>query len=260
MKSVVLAILFSLSSLQTLHSYATHEICSPSSCGNISVISYPFRLKDDPPQCGDPYYELECQYNQTILHLYLSRHPVLKFHVREISYERQQIWVIDPGLWQDDCSMQQHSSLRSGFFDYGDPYAMPHGEENILIIRCPFKVNNTAYAPGSVCKTNSSCQEYMYAITDPFMPISEFHPYCPIVASVPTGYKTWKNWSYIELRRELLRGIKLSWKEPLLCRDCYRKGKLCSEYDLARYGPFIAHSSDHCFSRCLSFGQSWNCK
>ncbi|XP_035542786.1 rust resistance kinase Lr10-like isoform X2 [Juglans regia] len=30
-----------------------HSHCAPSSCGNIPNISYPFRLKGDPPNCGD---------------------------------------------------------------------------------------------------------------------------------------------------------------------------------------------------------------
>ncbi|KAI4313504.1 hypothetical protein L6164_026479 [Bauhinia variegata] len=30
------------------------EACGPSSCGKITNISYPFRLKNDPPNCGNP--------------------------------------------------------------------------------------------------------------------------------------------------------------------------------------------------------------
>ena len=46
-----------------------HHLCH-SSCGNIPDISYPFRLKDDRPRCGDRKYELACENNRTILHLW----------------------------------------------------------------------------------------------------------------------------------------------------------------------------------------------
>ncbi|KAF5442047.1 hypothetical protein F2P56_036929 [Juglans regia] len=36
-----------------------HSHCAPSSCGNIPNISYPFRLKGDPPNCGDQ----SCRYD-----------------------------------------------------------------------------------------------------------------------------------------------------------------------------------------------------
>ena len=41
--------------------------CAPSSCGNIHNISFPFRLKNDPENCGDSKYELSCENNHTVL-------------------------------------------------------------------------------------------------------------------------------------------------------------------------------------------------
>nr|DAD29542.1 TPA_asm: hypothetical protein HUJ06_031010 [Nelumbo nucifera] len=48
-----------------------HEYCAPSSCGKITNISYPFRLKGDPRlDCGDRRYELSCEDNRTVLYLH----------------------------------------------------------------------------------------------------------------------------------------------------------------------------------------------
>ncbi|KAK8487362.1 hypothetical protein V6N11_021434 [Hibiscus sabdariffa] len=41
--------------------------CNPSSCGSLTISS-PFRLKGDPPNCGNPYIELACENNRTMLH------------------------------------------------------------------------------------------------------------------------------------------------------------------------------------------------
>jgi len=43
--------------------------CSPSSCGNIHNISYPFRLNTDPKSCGHKSYELVCENNRPTLYL-----------------------------------------------------------------------------------------------------------------------------------------------------------------------------------------------
>ncbi|WCJ41418.1 hypothetical protein M5689_022288 [Euphorbia peplus] len=73
--------------------------CSPSSCGNILNISYPFRLKSDPQGCGEYMYELSCENNFTLL--YLSE---AKFYVKAINYHNHTIRVVDPGIDEDDCS------------------------------------------------------------------------------------------------------------------------------------------------------------
>ena len=44
-----------------------HHHCAPSSCGNIHNIRFPFRLKNDPENCGDSKYELSCENNHTVL-------------------------------------------------------------------------------------------------------------------------------------------------------------------------------------------------
>ena len=50
--------------------YNNHD-CPPSSCGNIPDISYPFRLRTDPNECGDKRYTLSCENDNTSTVLYL---------------------------------------------------------------------------------------------------------------------------------------------------------------------------------------------
>jgi hypothetical protein len=72
------------------------HLCAPSSCGDIHNISYPFRLQDQPQNCGHQKYTLSCESNyQTVLHLYAG-----KYHVRQINYENYTIRVVDSGIHQ----------------------------------------------------------------------------------------------------------------------------------------------------------------
>ncbi|KAH7659306.1 Wall-associated receptor kinase galacturonan-binding domain-containing protein [Dioscorea alata] len=66
----------------TLVSAAGDHYCAPSSCGNLTNIRYPFRLKDDPPNCGNPNYELTCDHlNHTLLTLFSH-----SYYVTNITY------------------------------------------------------------------------------------------------------------------------------------------------------------------------------
>ena len=71
--------------------------CPPSSCGNIPNISFPFRLKSDPESCGDPRYELSCENNRTVLHLFAGN-----YHVQKINYDNYTIRVADSGIDDDN--------------------------------------------------------------------------------------------------------------------------------------------------------------
>ncbi|XAR52230.1 Glycerophosphodiester phosphodiesterase [Bertholletia excelsa] len=86
----------------------------PSSCGSIRNISYPFRLASDPEHCGEKKYELECDNNRTVLHLYAG-----KYYVEAINYDNQTIRLVDVGIQKGDCSSSPLYSLTfDNFSDY----------------------------------------------------------------------------------------------------------------------------------------------
>ena len=92
--------------------------CPPSSCGKISNISYPFRLKDDPKHCGDSRYELSCENNEATLYLYSG-----KYYVQSINYNNFTIRVADPGVMESNCaSLPRYSLSRSNFCDTYNNY------------------------------------------------------------------------------------------------------------------------------------------
>ncbi|KAB1218265.1 hypothetical protein CJ030_MR3G026145 [Morella rubra] len=90
-----------VSSIHAAFESAKHSHkCAPSSCGNIHNIRYPFRLMRDPADCGDSRYSLSCV-NNRILVFYLFGG---KYYVREVSYDRFNIRVVDSGMQMDKYS------------------------------------------------------------------------------------------------------------------------------------------------------------
>ncbi|KAG6655713.1 hypothetical protein CIPAW_05G234600 [Carya illinoinensis] len=83
-----------------LHLLPQDNYCAPSSCGNIPNISFPFRLKSDPLNCGDTRYELLCDENN---HTLLSLHGS-KYYVSQIDYNNYTIRIIDAGIQEDNYS------------------------------------------------------------------------------------------------------------------------------------------------------------
>ncbi|RHN77751.1 putative wall-associated receptor kinase, galacturonan-binding domain-containing protein [Medicago truncatula] len=85
--------------------------CPPSSCGKISNITYPFRLKNDPIHCGNRSYELSCENNVTTINLYSA-----KYNVKSINYNNFTIRLVDPGIQQDNCSSFPRNYLSTSDF------------------------------------------------------------------------------------------------------------------------------------------------
>ncbi|MBA0791848.1 hypothetical protein Gohar_016396 [Gossypium harknessii] len=89
-----------------------NQDCGSVFCGNLNI-SYPLRLKNQPPQCGCHDLELECENNnRTTLVLREG-----KFYVQKLFYENETIQLVDSSLEKDDCNSLPLSSV---YFDYSD--------------------------------------------------------------------------------------------------------------------------------------------
>ncbi|XP_058724622.1 LEAF RUST 10 DISEASE-RESISTANCE LOCUS RECEPTOR-LIKE PROTEIN KINASE-like 2.4 [Vicia villosa] len=79
--------------------YSNSQPCFSSSCGKITNITHPFRLKQDPTHCGNSKYELDCVNNVTVLSLYDGY-----YFVESINYKNYTIRVVDPNIQSTNCS------------------------------------------------------------------------------------------------------------------------------------------------------------
>ncbi|KAM3729811.1 hypothetical protein ACB098_12G038800 [Castanea mollissima] len=142
-----------------------NHTCSASSCGNIHNISFPFRLKTDPENCGDFSYNLSCENNRTVL--YISRG---KYYVQEISYNNYTIRIVDSGIHKDNYfsfSTPTHSSSRydlnfnSPYYTYlqkGTKVNYGHFElsRSLVLMSCEKPVNSPLYLDTSTCNYNDN--------------------------------------------------------------------------------------------------------
>ncbi|XP_024631249.2 PR5-like receptor kinase isoform X1 [Medicago truncatula] len=196
--------------------------CPSSSCGTIRNIKHPFRLQNDPANCGDPRYELSCENNITTLTLFSG-----KYYVKSINYRNYSMRVVDLGIQEGDCSSMPRYFLTAANFtssyDYnyhGDPYELGNGQslvEHVIYLNCSNQVkNDPLYVDTSPCRINSANNSYVYAIDRDFS-VGELNVGCRVkivtISSAPALIVTEgrQPFPYKEIHRLLSYGFELSW-------------------------------------------------
>lgn len=133
-----------------------NHLCAPSSCGEIRNISYPFRLKGDPKNCGNPLYELVCENNRTVLYLHASRYYVKSIHYssyRNKDIFRGNITVVDDGLQKNNCSSLPRYSLACSNLSTKDPSNIfkARSSESVAFMKCSQPITSTSYIDTKPC-------------------------------------------------------------------------------------------------------------
>ncbi|CAK9172987.1 unnamed protein product [Ilex paraguariensis] len=200
--------------------------CDPSSCGNIHNISYPFRLKDDPKNCGNPKYELACENNATVLYLGDHKHK-RKYLVQSINYPNLTIRLVDSAVpKKDNCFFLPQYSLTEYNFIYKDPYSTfnqfdQQKNKPVTFLNCPYPVDSPPYLEIGQCingvyTTNSSFSSssriHSYVIVSGLM-AAEVRERCSIELMVMTSwaFKDNNNISFSDIYDAMEYGFELSW-------------------------------------------------
>nr|CAD1842765.1 unnamed protein product [Ananas comosus var. bracteatus] len=129
-----------------------HPRCPSFSCGPLRDISYPFRSEGDPPECGEPRYQLACvDGNKTIWDIH---QPGTYYYVTEIpninphsfySFLDSNFTVVDANLANGSCSTLPLQSLSRtsidnlGFVDFEFTWA--------TFVSCTRMIVNSTYNP-----------------------------------------------------------------------------------------------------------------
>ncbi|XP_033510174.1 rust resistance kinase Lr10-like [Nicotiana tomentosiformis] len=229
-----------------------------SSCGDIHNISFPFRLKADPHNCGDSRFELDCLKNRTVISLNSKRYYVL-----EINYREFLIRAIDPGL-------EHHTRNCTSFPDHlntsvpststfardltvellyqkstsGTIIDVKYHDRNIPIIyvNCLAPVNSSRYVETTFCgsknKTyfSNSSQSHSYVAIGQDMSVSDLAENCSVemVAWASARGLSGDNTSLSNIQAALAYGFEFSWKRTFLCREC-------EGYCFAEGDGFVCH-------------------
>ncbi|KAG2694082.1 hypothetical protein I3760_08G124600 [Carya illinoinensis] len=230
---LVLNLVPSASSIKNNHHY-----CPPSSCGNIPNISYPFRLKSDPPNCGDQRCELSCdENNRTLLSLLGS-----EYYVRQINYNNYTIRIVDSNIQEDNYSFIPRYFLNDGnlstWLDWDISYFT---EVLVVIVNCDKPMTSTSsyywetisrncsnISKGFGSSSNSSLSQYsklyIYHIIGRGVNVTDVEESCTIeqmsLASWLGQISTDPNISTCtDLRNLFSYGFVLSWL-PIYCESC----------------------------------------
>ncbi|WJX10141.1 hypothetical protein P8452_00898 [Trifolium repens] len=219
--------------------------CPPSSCGKITNIKHPFRLQNDPTNCGDSRYELSCENNMTVLTLFSG-----KYYVKSINYIDYTIRIVDPGIEEGDCSSIPHYFLSSynltGIWSYVDgnsdayhtDYELGNKNKYVIYLNCSKQVkDDPGYVDTAPCRVNSDSKSYVYAVAG-HLSVESLKDYCEV--KVVTMYSSnissvmsvrddvpIRRLSYDQIHKMLLYGFQLSWKSGA-CREFCVDNQWCN--------------------------------
>ncbi|KAH6806829.1 hypothetical protein C2S51_027937 [Perilla frutescens var. frutescens] len=202
-------------------SSAKSNSCTPSSCGIIRNIRYPFRLKDDPNHCGDRRAELACENNVTSI--YLKSH---KYYVKAINYGSLStiIRVVDASINNDNTCSFPNSSASDYNFTYPLITYWILFDVPINLMSCPTPLKNsslfTDITHDCASKNLSSLSRFTY-IKVGRMKASEVPHTCGVDLIVMTSWNKFmdsnsnNNVSLSEIHDALLYGFELTfWYSP----------------------------------------------
>ncbi|XP_020961399.1 uncharacterized protein LOC107647794 [Arachis ipaensis] len=224
--------------------------CRPSSCGKITNIKHPFRLKDDPAHCGDQRYELSCESNRTLLYLF----PGKCYHVKGINYNNFTIRLVDPAISDsgDDCStLPRYSLSSSNFSDEGIQYEIIRERryvvdgslqyerilENVIFLKCSNPMReDPRYVDAAPCTKEGG--NNVYAVLGD-LAVGELRDDCRVMMVATSSFLIPprffpddasffidQNLSYAEIHRRISYGFDLSWMRGGACPSIC--GKLLS--------------------------------
>lgn len=190
--------------------------CS-SSCGELRNISYPFRLRRDPNNCGDSDYQLNCDDNKAMLAIHSA-----EYYVEEISYNQQKIRLVDTAFVNVNCSLPKNS-LSADEID-GDKRFLDGTFAWASFVSCSKAIEDPKYTPVPCA---NRMNENVYVIYNEFSrSISFMKESCTFLAVVPAERRSVAGSSFTAIWKILQMGFELEWSIP--CRDCRLNGGTCN--------------------------------
>ncbi|KAM7268727.1 hypothetical protein ACFE04_010893 [Oxalis oulophora] len=212
--------------------YNKRIIQCQSSCGDIPKISYPFRLHDDPKNCGNPKYELFCEKNTTVLYSEsYSESDTKRFVVRSIDYKIRTIRLVDDAIQKNNCSTLPSNSFLSSYVDPFESESYSSSVSYIILVSCKHQVNSPHYIDTSPClnatdlvNNSKSPQRRMhsYVLAGKYIKASDLEDSCEVKLVVPSSssVQCQNQCSYLDFHRQMSFGIEFSWSY-IRCEECY---------------------------------------
>ncbi|XP_052485782.1 rust resistance kinase Lr10-like [Gossypium raimondii] len=218
-----------------------NQDCGSTFCGNLNI-SFPFRLKNQPPQCGHYGFEFECENNnRTIL---VDKEG--KFSVQQIFYENYTIRMVDASLDTDDCNSLPLTSVYYYYYTYdyelSSFYLSSSNNNNyyynkyyydgrleisiIYVMNCTKPIKSSLYIEASRCtikyNISSSLPTSHFYFLNGNTHSSDINQACTIEAEVPIMTDNIIGMSTLNIYKKLLEGFWVEW-DRCNYQSCYNK-------------------------------------
>ncbi|KAH7659326.1 Glycerophosphodiester phosphodiesterase protein [Dioscorea alata] len=214
--------------------------CAPSSCGNLTNIRYPFRLKDDPPNCGDSKYELTCNHlNHTILT------PLFpNYYITNITYHDYSYHDTDFEIQVKDVRMEKYNNINNnGSCSQHPLLPSPHTLSKLMgnryywtfdwvtLVNCSKEVKNKSmhhyynYYRPVPCLSHNNNSSFIYYLIESFS-VGDLMVSCSFLATFPYNKQSGQQptddiFKLLAQEYTFYGGIfRLS---DVTSRDCFRK-------------------------------------
>ncbi|KAI8031353.1 LEAF RUST 10 DISEASE-RESISTANCE LOCUS RECEPTOR-LIKE PROTEIN KINASE-like 2.1 [Camellia lanceoleosa] len=216
---VVVLVLFSVN----CYAKKSNHNCVPSSCGNNDNITHPFRLKGDPKDCGNEAYELVCEKNRTVLHLFSG-----KYYVEEINHDKKTIRLVDVGIQKDDCSvLPLYSLTQNNFSNYYLYYLWYADSINLVVfmncenpVKSPHYIDNNnrgSCTKGGGNSWGSVKGQHLYVVVGD-LNVSDVADLCTVEMMVPIAQPPLlMNISFLDVHNAMAYGFELSFDSYRFC-------------------------------------------
>jgi len=242
--TIVVLLLILIFSYNKVYCEDQQESCSRR-CG-VHNISYPFRLKDSPKECGDERYNLSCEDNNQLILYYEFEEHHGKYHVQSINYNNFTIRLLDFNLDYSN-SFPPYYSL--GLYNFSSnfptsPYLPFHEYENytdhtltrsMLYVSCQNRMEYS-YINNCMNRTLYSQDVNSFYVDGYGKSLSDVglgdgcHIEFMYLTSLPL--EDGNNISCTDIRRMMFYGFELSWLNGL-CRN-------------GRYAALDQNNQAHC--------------
>ncbi|KAH1120672.1 hypothetical protein J1N35_003832 [Gossypium stocksii] len=248
--------------------FARHLDCGSTFCGNLNI-SFPFRLKNQPPHCGCHNMEFECENNnRTIL---VNKEG--KFSVQQIFYENYTIRMVDASLDMDDCYSPSSFSFPYYNFQYNYDYYF----SIIYVLNCTKPIKSSLYIEASRCTSKSNISSSLPTARFYFLDVKtrpfDFKQACTIKAEVPIMVKNKTGMSTPDIYKKLFEGFWVNWSRCPY-QSCYKPDVLKEVLSRLKFafrnymdsfvhflfhGPHVYYDVNHSIPRSYDFFQPRPC-
>ncbi|KAL5227572.1 hypothetical protein ABZP36_015837 [Zizania latifolia] len=198
-----------------------NQQCSPSSCGDLHNISYPFRLQGDSRDCGvgpRPWYDLSCSSGKATIQINTG-----KYYVTSLNYTDESFWVVDANLHDTNSSCPLPRSDQRPYTEWDFPidsygfldYRTADDSKWAYFVNCSRAVTDFKWYKPVNCLTGDN----LFAFISPMygamgdLPLS-----CRYMAMIPFDARYFKE--QISGASILNRTRALSWSEIHFIANC----------------------------------------